>query len=97
MIITNPLACPQNHACPAVRRCPAEAIVQDDIYSAPRIEQEPVHRMRRLQPGLPRVHPGRRPSGGVLMAKVDLVCSACKHAFQSDGRQPPQGRGDALS
>ncbi len=40
MIITNPLACPQNHACPAVRRCPVEAIVQDNIYSAPRIDQD---------------------------------------------------------
>jgi Fe-S-cluster-containing hydrogenase component 2 len=40
MIITNPYACPQNHSCPAVRRCPAGAIVQDDIHSAPRIDQD---------------------------------------------------------
>ena len=40
MIVTNPDACPQNHACPAVRFCPAEAIVQESIYSAPRIDHE---------------------------------------------------------
>jgi Fe-S-cluster-containing hydrogenase component 2 len=39
MIITNPQACPQNHACPAARYYPAGAIVQDDIYSAPRIDR----------------------------------------------------------
>jgi len=39
MITTNPSACPQNHACPAARYCPMGAIVQDDIYSAPRIDQ----------------------------------------------------------
>jgi hypothetical protein len=36
MIVTNPDACPQNHACPAARHCPAGAITQDNIYSAPR-------------------------------------------------------------
>jgi ferredoxin len=40
MIITNAPACPQNHACPAVRTCPVGAIVQDDIYSAPHIDQD---------------------------------------------------------
>jgi len=40
MIVTNPYACPQNHACPAVRRCPVGAIVQSDIRSAPRIDQD---------------------------------------------------------
>ncbi len=40
MIVTNPAACPQNHACPAVRHCPVGAIIQDTIYSAPRIDQE---------------------------------------------------------
>jgi ferredoxin len=40
MIITNPQFCPQNHACPAVRTCPEGAIVQDDIYSAPRVDQD---------------------------------------------------------
>jgi Fe-S-cluster-containing hydrogenase component 2 len=40
MVIINPHACPQNHACPAVRTCPAEAIIQDDIFSAPRVDQE---------------------------------------------------------
>lgn len=40
MIITNPYACPQNHACPAVPRCPEGAIVQDDIFSAPRVDRE---------------------------------------------------------
>jgi heterodisulfide reductase subunit A-like polyferredoxin len=29
--------CPQNHACPAVAACPFEALVQDDIHSAPRV------------------------------------------------------------
>lgn len=37
MIVVNAQACPQNHPCPAVRSCPMEAIVQDDVFSAPRI------------------------------------------------------------
>jgi ferredoxin len=32
--------CPQNHACPAVAACPFEALVQDDIHSAPRVLSE---------------------------------------------------------
>jgi Fe-S-cluster-containing hydrogenase component 2 len=40
VIVTNPDYCPQNHACPAARYCPAEAIVQDDIYSVPRVDHE---------------------------------------------------------
>jgi Fe-S-cluster-containing hydrogenase component 2 len=40
MIAVNVHACPQNHPCPAVQYCPEGAIVQDDIYSAPRIEEE---------------------------------------------------------
>jgi len=40
MINVNVQACPQNHPCPAVHSCPFGAIVQDDIFSAPRIEYE---------------------------------------------------------
>jgi Fe-S-cluster-containing hydrogenase component 2 len=40
VIVTNPEACPQNHACPAARYCPAGAIIQDNIYSAPRIDHD---------------------------------------------------------
>ncbi len=40
MIQVNVHACPQNHPCPAVRYCPEGAIIQDDIYSAPRIDDE---------------------------------------------------------
>jgi Pyruvate/2-oxoacid:ferredoxin oxidoreductase delta subunit len=40
MIHVNENACPQNHPCPAVSYCPEGAIVQDDIYSAPRIDHE---------------------------------------------------------
>lgn len=40
MIAINEWACPQNHPCPAVRYCPVGAIIQDDIYSVPRIDQE---------------------------------------------------------
>ena len=40
MIEVNVQACPQNHACPAVRSCPEGAIVQDDIYTAPRVVDE---------------------------------------------------------
>jgi len=40
MIATNPAACPQNHACPAVRFCPVGAIVQENIYSAPQIDHD---------------------------------------------------------
>ena len=40
MIHVNESSCPQNHPCPAVRQCPEGAIVQDDIYSAPRIDRE---------------------------------------------------------
>ena len=40
MINVNAAACPQNHPCPAVVRCPAGALTQDDIYSAPRIDRE---------------------------------------------------------
>jgi Fe-S-cluster-containing hydrogenase component 2 len=40
MINVNEAACPKNHPCPAVSYCPEGAIVQDDIYSAPRIDHE---------------------------------------------------------
>ncbi len=40
MIVVNDRFCPQNHRCPAVSYCPQGAIVQHDIYSAPRIDHE---------------------------------------------------------
>ncbi len=40
MINVNQHACPQNHPCPAVHQCPEGAIIQDDIYAAPRIDYE---------------------------------------------------------
>ena len=40
MIKVNEFACPQNHACPAVSYCPEGAIIQDDIFSPPRIDRE---------------------------------------------------------
>ena len=40
MIAINQDNCPQNHACPAVSRCPAGALIQDDIFSAPRVDEE---------------------------------------------------------
>jgi ferredoxin len=40
MINVNEFACPQNHPCPAVQSCPVGAIVQDDIYSVPRIDHD---------------------------------------------------------
>ncbi len=40
MISIDESACPKNHACPAVAVCPVDAIVQDSIYEAPRIDQE---------------------------------------------------------
>ncbi len=40
MIVVNDRFCPQNHRCPAVSYCPQDAIVQEDIYSAPRIDHE---------------------------------------------------------
>ena len=40
MIAVNSDYCPKNHPCPAVRRCPEGAIVQDDIFSAPRIDED---------------------------------------------------------
>lgn len=40
MIAVNANACPKNHPCPAVQYCPSGAIVQDNIYSAPRIDPE---------------------------------------------------------
>ena len=41
MIAVTVHACPQNHPCPAVQYCPEGAIIQDDIYSAPRIDEGP--------------------------------------------------------
>jgi Fe-S-cluster-containing hydrogenase component 2 len=38
MINVNVQACPQNHPCPAVSSCPEGAIIQDDVFSAPRID-----------------------------------------------------------
>ena len=32
--------CPKNHPCPAVSMCPQGAIVQDDVFSAPRIDHD---------------------------------------------------------
>ncbi len=40
MISVNVNACPQNHPCPAASRCPEGAIIQDDIFVAPRIDHE---------------------------------------------------------
>ena len=40
MIAVNEAFCPKNHACPASQVCPEGAIVQDDTYSAPRIDKE---------------------------------------------------------
>ena len=40
MIQVNVQACPQNHPCPAVHSCPVGAIIQNDIYTAPRIDDE---------------------------------------------------------
>jgi Fe-S-cluster-containing hydrogenase component 2 len=40
MLAVNEYACPQNHPCPAARSCPVGAIIQDDIYTAPRIDHE---------------------------------------------------------
>ena len=40
MIAVNVHACPQNHPCPAVSYCPAGAIIQEDIFSAPRVDEE---------------------------------------------------------
>ena len=40
MIAVNEAYCPKNHRCPAVSFCPQDAIVQDDIHSAPRIDDE---------------------------------------------------------
>lgn len=40
MIEVNVHACPQNHPCPAVQSCPEGAIIQHDIFTAPRIERE---------------------------------------------------------
>ncbi len=40
MIVTNPSACPQNHPCPAVHRCPTGAIVQESRFSAPHVDRQ---------------------------------------------------------
>lgn len=40
MIVVNEMFCPQNHPCPAVATCPQHAIVQANVYSAPRVDQE---------------------------------------------------------
>ncbi len=40
MIVVNDRFCPQNHPCPAVSTCPQGAIVQEDIFSAPRIDHD---------------------------------------------------------
>ncbi len=39
MIAGNVHACPQNHPCSAVQYCPEGAIIREDIYSAPRIDE----------------------------------------------------------
>ena len=40
MIVVDDRFCPRNHACPAAVACPQGAIVQDDIFSAPRIDHD---------------------------------------------------------
>lgn len=40
MIKVNDFACPQNHPCPAVHTCPEGAIVQDGVFSPPRIDHD---------------------------------------------------------
>lgn len=39
MVDVNANYCPKNHACPVVKICPTDAIIQDSIYSAPRIDE----------------------------------------------------------
>jgi len=38
-ILINEANCPKNHHCPVVRICPAGAISQRSIYSAPEVDQ----------------------------------------------------------
>jgi ferredoxin len=40
MIEVNVQACPQNHPCPAVHKCPEGAMIQDDIFAAPHVDDE---------------------------------------------------------
>jgi Fe-S-cluster-containing hydrogenase component 2 len=40
MILVDESRCPKNHPCPSIGLCPVDAIIQDDIFSAPRIDQE---------------------------------------------------------
>jgi ferredoxin len=40
MIQVTESSCPQNHQCPAMQCCPEGAIIQDDIFSAPLIDDE---------------------------------------------------------
>ena len=32
--------CPKNHPCPVIRICPAGAITQNNIFSAPELDEE---------------------------------------------------------
>lgn len=38
-IVVNEAYCPKNHYCPSVNVCPVGAIVQDNPFSAPRIDE----------------------------------------------------------
>lgn len=40
MIVVREEHCPRNHRCPAVSFCPQQAISQDSVTSAPRIDPD---------------------------------------------------------
>ena len=40
MIDVHPEYCPQNHPCPVVDVCPYGAIKQENIFSAPEVDEE---------------------------------------------------------
>ena len=81
MIAVNKHACPQNHPCPAVGSCPVGALIQDDIFAAPRIDRDICTRVWRLYGGLPRVLAGAGRGRGSLIVHIELVCQECHHAF----------------
>ena len=40
MVTVKSHMCPKNHPCPAVHSCPVDAIYQEDIFSAPKVDED---------------------------------------------------------
>ena len=59
-ITVNGYSCPQNHPCPVINFCPADAITQEG-FGVPTVRPGKVHRMHEVHKNLPNVFGRQQP------------------------------------